>query len=326
MKQFIIQQNDAKQRLDKFVTKAVPNLPQALLYKYIRTKHIKVNGKRTDIAYRLAVGDTVQLYLKDSFFVPQADRLDFLHAPKQLCVLYEDENILALDKPVGLLSHADDRQYTDTLLARMQRYLYDNGEYDPQQEASFVPALVNRIDRNTGGIVLAAKNAEALRILNEKMKQREIRKTYLCVVHGVPAVKTQTLHGYLYKDRKNNQVHVYRTPGSGRREIITHYRVLESRGGLSLLEVELRTGRTHQIRAHLAFIGHPLLGDGKYGRNRQNKLLGYKRQFLYSYRTEFTFSTPAGSLSYLQGRRITVPDIWFVRAFHAGELDLFATQ
>ena len=169
MKSFIIGKNDADQRLDKYITKTLPGLPQSLLYKYLRTKRIKLNGKKADIAARLKEGDAVDMYINDEFFAPKEETYSFLRAGRSLDILYEDENVLALNKKVGLLSHPDEGEYVDTLITRVQRYLYEKGEYDPKNEASFAPALANRIDRNTGGIVLAAKNAESLRILNEKI-------------------------------------------------------------------------------------------------------------------------------------------------------------
>ena len=159
MKSFTIAKNDAGQRLDKFITKAVPLLPQGLMYKYIRTKRIKVNSKRSEISYKLVEGDTVDMYINDEFFAPAKEHFDFLSASKKLDIIYEDENILLLNKKVGLLSHPDDTEYNDTLITRVKRYLYEKGEYDPRDEQSFTPSLVNRIDRNTGGLVLAAKNA-----------------------------------------------------------------------------------------------------------------------------------------------------------------------
>ena len=166
MKSFVISQNDAGQRLDKFIHKCVPLLPQSLLYKYIRTKRIKVNSKRAEISTRLAVGDTVEMFIGDEFFAKTEKHYDFLDAPKSLNIIYEDENLLLADKKQGVLCHPDDKEYVDTLIGRIKRYLYEKGEYKPEEENSFVPSLVNRIDRNTGGIVIAAKNAEALRILN----------------------------------------------------------------------------------------------------------------------------------------------------------------
>lgn len=316
MKSYIIGKNDAGQRFDKYITKTVPSLPKSLLYKYLRTKRIKLNGKKADISTRLNEGDTVDMYINDEFFAPAAEKYSFLRAGKELDIVYEDENILVLNKKVGLLSHPDEGEYNDTLITRVQRYLYEKGEYSPADEASFAPALANRIDRNTGGIVLAAKNAESLRILNQKIKDRELTKLYLCVVIGTPEKKEALLEGFLIKDEKTNTVRVLDRPVPGGRSIKTKYRVLKSGKGLSLVEVDLLTGRTHQIRAHLSSIGCPLLGDGKYGTNAQNKKYGgYKKQCLYSYKTVFEFTTDAGILNYLNGKSFEVEDVWFRREF-----------
>ncbi len=321
MKNFIIGKNDAGQRLDKFVTKTLPSLPKSLLYKYLRLKRIKLNGKKADAATRLNEGDSIDMYINDEFFVEREEKYSFLGAGKTLDIIYEDENIMLLDKKVGLLSHPDEGEYVDTLIGRVQRYLYEKGEYDPKNEASFAPALANRIDRNTGGIVMAAKNAESLRILNEKIKNREIKKIYLCLVIGCPKQKTATLCDYMVKDEKKNKVTVYKNPVPGSKDIRTKYTVLDTKDGISLVEVDLLTGRTHQIRAHMAHIGCPLLGDGKYGTNAQNKKFGgYKKQCLYSYKTVFDFTTDAGILNYLKGKSFEAQNVWFREAFYNGEL------
>lgn len=311
-----ILENDAGTRLDKFLTKTFPNLPQSMMYKAIRKKDIKCNGKRCEISTRLQTGDILTLYLKDEFFEKKAERFDFMKAPAKLNILYEDENLLLLDKKPGLLVHPDQTYHFDSLIARLQHYLYDKGEYRPEEEHCFAPALVNRIDRNTGGIVIAAKNAEALRILNEKMKHRELQKTYLCVVHGILETKSATLEAFLEKNEAQNRVYISQTPNAKTRTIRTRYRVLAERGGDSLLEVDLLTGRTHQIRAHFAYLGHPLAGDGKYGTNKLNRGTGYPYQALYSYRLTFRFTTPAGKLSYLSGKTFEVPDVWFLERFY----------
>jgi 23S rRNA pseudouridine955/2504/2580 synthase len=316
VKSYIIGANDANQRLDKFVLKVVKNLPQSLLYKYIRIKRVKVNFKKSDIAYKLNRGDVVELYINDEFFEKQTGEKAFLQAPAKLDVVYEDENIMLIDKKPGLVVHEDDNGSTDTLIARVQHYLYDKGEYNPDKENSFAPALCNRIDRNTGGIVVAAKNADSLRVLNEKIKQREIRKFYLCLVHGRLNKKEGTLEGYITKDNTENKVYIHETYQDGDLSIKTRYRVIDENYELSLLEVELLTGRTHQIRAHFASIGHPLLGDGKYGTNAINKEYGLKYQALYSYKISFNFNNEAGILNYLKGKTFEVADVWFVREFY----------
>ena len=317
MKSFIISKNDSDQRLDKFVTKTVPNLPKALMYKYIRTKRIKVNKKKSEISARLRTGDLVEMYINDEFFVKSETKYDFSSASDKIDIIYEDDNIILLDKKAGLLCHPDDKEYIDTLISRVKKYLYNKGEYDPDEENSFTPALVNRIDRNTGGIVIAAKNAASLKILNAQMKERNLKKTYLCVVHGVMERKSGLLEGWLVKDESKNRVRIYNKYTDGAKEIKTKYRVIENdtRNNLSLLEVDLLTGRTHQIRAHFASIGHPLLGDGKYGKNELNKKLGYKRQFLYSYKLTFDLDENAGELSYLKGKTFTADNVWFVKEF-----------
>lgn len=307
--------NDAGRRLDSYLSKSLPNLPKALMYKYIRKKRIKVNSKRAEINTRLCEGDLVELYINDEFFEKSETRYDFLSASKSLDIVYEDENIILLNKKAGLLSHPDNSEYIDTLITRAKRYLFEKGEYDPENEMSFSPALVNRIDRNTSGIVIAAKTAEALRVLNQKMKDREIHKYYLCVLHGVPKEKSGILEGYLEKNESKNKVFISKGQKDNSKLIRTKYRVLKNKNNLSLVEVELLTGRTHQIRAHFASIGHPLLGDGKYGKNELNKKSGLKKQCLCSYKLIFDFTTDAGSLEYLNGREFEIKNVWFRDGF-----------
>ena len=321
MKEFVIKKNDSGQRLDKYLTKSFPLLPQSLMYKYIRSKRIKVNGKRGEINYKLRENDIVTLYINDEFFGSKEPKYDFLSAGKSLKIVYEDDNILLCDKPQGLLSHPNEGEYNDTAISRIKRYLYEKKEYSPDSEMSFTPALVNRIDRNTSGIIIAAKNAESLRILNEKLKQRELHKLYLCVVIGTPKEKEGLLKDFLQKNEKQNKVYVSNKKTADSKEISTKYKVLASKNGLSLVEIELLTGRTHQIRAHMSSFGHPLLGDGKYGTNEQNKKFGgYKKQFLYSYKLVFDFTTDAGILNYLNHKEFQVEDVWFKDAFIKGEL------
>lgn len=315
-----IRKNDAGQRLDKFLTKTYPNLPQSLLYKAIRKKDIRLNGKRCDKADRLQEGDQLYLFLPEDTLQAAPPTYEFLHASRHLDIVYEDEHVMLLNKKAGLLVHPDEREYTDNLIFRVQRYLYEKGEYNPDEEQSFTPALVNRIDRNTSGIVIAAKTAVALRVLNDKLKQREIQKYYLCIVHGKMPKPSDTLEGYLEKNESKNRVYISDTPRPGARTIRTRYTVLEQRGDLSLLEIHLLTGRTHQIRAHLASIGHPLLGDGKYGTNALNKGTGFNKQALCSYRLRFEFTTPAEELEYLNGKEFQLDNVWFAEEFRNGNI------
>lgn len=313
MKSFTISEKEAGVRLDKFVSKAAPTLPKSLLYKAIRLKNIKVNRKRAEISTRLVSGDVVDMYINDEFFEPAAPKYDFLSAGDRLDIVYEDENILLADKKQGLIVHPDKNEYHDTLIGRIQKYLYEKGEYDPGEENSFCPALANRIDRNTGGIVMAAKNPAALRVLCDKIKSREIDKYYLAVCHGTPKQREAVLEGYLEKNEDKNQVFVLKKPAPGAKLAKTHYRVAAAGNGLSLLEIKLLTGRTHQIRAQMASIGHPLLGDGKYGRLAEDKRAGFKHQALYSYRLKFEFTKDGGILDYLNGREFKVKDVWFAK-------------
>ena len=318
MKEFQIKKNDAGQRLDKFLTKAVKGLPMSLMYKYIRTKKIKVNRARTEQRYVLQEGDIVQLFIKDEFFdSPEKDNSALASITPKLTIVYEDENIILCNKRPGVLVHEDDEGKDNTLIMHIKAYLYQKGEYDPESEQSFAPALCNRIDRNTGGIVIGAKNAEALRVMNEKIKNDEISKFYYCVVHGKMPKKADTLTGFLLKDSDKNQVKIFDKQVKGSKNIITKYKVVSEKNGMSLLEIDLVTGRTHQIRAHMSYIGHPLLGDGKYGVNKDDRAKGYKYQALYAYRLRFDFNDDSGALGYLKGKEVKLKrdDVWFLKDF-----------
>ncbi len=318
MHELKIGKNDAGQRLDKFITKTL-DLPTSLLYKSIRLKKIKVNRKRAENNTILLEGDTVQCFLSDEFFEKKTSKNSFESITPHLDIIYEDENIMLLNKRPGVSVHEDENGSTNTLITHIQAYLYKKGEYNPENEQSFAPALCNRIDRNTGGIVIAAKNAEALRVMNEKIKLREIDKFYLAAVHGIPSPKSATIKGYLLKDDKKNIVRVYdKNPPRGAKEIITKYEVVARNADTALIEVELLTGRTHQIRAHMAHIGHPLIGDGKYGINKSDRAKGYKYQALYSYRLRFSFDKSKDTLlDYLSGKEFKIPkkDIYFASEY-----------
>ena len=315
MKEFIIGPNDAGQRLDRFLAKAVPLLPASLAQKYIRIKRIKLGGKRVERDTRLNEGDVLQLYINDEFFdKPREDNAYLTVAVPKLTIVYEDEHILLVDKRPGLAVHPHDgAEYGRTLIDHIQAYLYQKKEWRPREENSFTPALCNRIDRNTGGIVIAAKTAEALRVMNQKIKDREMDKRYLAIVEGSLKQRSGSLKGYLFKDAKKNRVFVTDTPQAGSKSCHTDYRVLAGGNGLSLVECKLITGRTHQIRAQFAHAGHPLLGDGKYGKLNKNFDRNY--QALYSYKLTFTFTTDAGGLAYLNGKSFRVEEVDFVREY-----------
>mgnify|MGYP002509907200 FL=1 len=313
MKSFVITDKDAGSRVDRFITKTFDRLPKSLMYKEIRKKNIKVNKKRCTPEQVLGSGDLLELYLKDDVLEIKKKHYDFLNASTDLDIIYEDDNIILINKKVGVLCHPDGKDYIDNIVARLKRYLYDKKEWDPEASA-FTPSLANRIDRNTGGIVIAAKNAQALKIINNKIKAREIEKYYLTVVHGKMSRQNELLSAYLAKNEKKNMVTVTDNQVSDSKKIITEYTVLDYYPDASLLEVKLHTGRTHQIRAHLAHIGHPLYGDGKYGKEK-----GRYRQALYSYKLHFNFSDE-NALSYLnhktfQAKHIELLDDYKERKF-----------
>ena len=308
MKSIVISNKDAGQRLDRFITKTFDRLPKSLMYKEIRKKNIKINKKRCTPEQILNEGDLLELYLKDDALHTKAKHLDFMKASDELDIVYEDENIIIINKKVGVLCHPDGKDYIDNIVARLKKYLYKKGEWS-YESSSFTPSLANRIDRNTGGLVIGAKNSAALKILGEKIKSREIDKFYLTVVHGKMQKNEDTLTAYLTKDDKKNMVSVTDEPSENSKKIITKYKVLDYYPDASLLEIELLTGRTHQIRAHLAHIGHPLYSDGKYGMDK-----GRYRQALYSYKIRFNFSDE-NALSYLNGREFTAKSVKIIDDF-----------
>ncbi len=333
MREFTINSNDAGQRLDKFILKTVKGMPISLMYKAIRTKKIKVNRKRAEQKQILQQGDTVQMFLNEDLFAEKITDNELYTVKTNLDIVYEDENVLICNKPAGVLVHSGDgdgktsgdgsASERSTLIYSVQAYLAQKGEYDPSAENSFAPALCNRIDRNTGGMVISAKNAPALRAVNERIKCNEISKLYLCAVHGSLPQKQDTLCDFLIKDSKNNTVRVLKNKIQGAKEIITKYRLVEynQEKNISLVEIELITGRTHQIRAHMAYIGNPLLGDGKYGSIARDKGLGYKHQALYSYKLKF--HKKDDEIASLNEKTLAVSkdSVYFLREFSQKSID-----
>jgi len=316
LKEFTIGKNDAGQRLDRFIAKAAPLLPASLAQKYIRIKRIKVDGKGAARDYKLTQGDIVQMYVNDEFFDTLTEENAYLKITNPtLDIIYEDDNIILINKPAGILCQPENAADLHAIVNTLKAYLYQSDKWHPQDEHAFTPALCNRIDRNTSGIVIAAKNAESLRIINEKIKHHEIDKFYLAIVHGKPNPPAQKLEGYIFKDSVKNQVFVSQTSRPGSKTAIMEYRTLATQNQLSLLECKLITGRTHQIRAQLSDIGHPLLGDGKYGSERLNKHYEEKHQALCSYKLTFSFASDAGPLSYLHKRTFQIHEIPFAKKY-----------
>lgn len=313
MKKFLINNNDSGQRIDKFIAKALPQLPKSMMYKLIRKKDIKINGKRCEISTILREGDTVSVYVRDELSAAKSHDLSFMNVPPELDIVYEDENIIVVFKPVGIDSHSGSGS-SDTLINRIKRYLFDKKDYLPDMESSFAPALCSRLDRNTSGIVTAAKNAAALREINSAIQNGNIRKIYHCISVSPPPKGADIICAYHKKDSSENLAIISDTPQNGYKPIKTGYRLLTDKNGLSLLEVTLFTGRTHQIRAHLAHIGAPLLGDGKYGNPAVNKRFGIFSQQLCA--TALEFELPENSpLYYLNKIRISAGTPDFEKKF-----------
>lgn len=315
MNTFFINENDSGQRIDKFISKAMPELPKSMMYRLIRKKDIKINGKRCEISSKLQAGDTVTVYTKESVAITKSHDMSFLKCSNNPEIIYEDKNVIIVNKPVGLDSHSNGSPKTETMIDQIKHYLYDKKEYIPENESSFSPALCSRLDRNTGGLITAAKNSAALREINQAIRNGNLAKVYHCAVSGKLPQREDIITAYHKKDESRNLVRIVDSPADGYKEIKTGYKVLAEKKDLSLLEITLYTGRTHQIRAHLAHIGNPILGDGKYGSVSLNKKYNTFRQALYAYSLSFSF--PAGSeLYYLNDVKISAPipefEEWFI--------------
>lgn len=315
MREIYVGKNDAGQRLDKFLTKKFKALPASMMYKLIRKKKITINRKRTKENQILNENDLILIFAPDDLFEDNLNKKSFSRG--KLDIVYEDENIIIVDKESGLLVHSDTKDSEDTLIDRITAYLIDKDEFDPEIENSFAPALCNRIDRNTEGLVIAAKNAASLREMNRIIKQRLIVKKYLAVVHGLLSPKNGEIKLLLEKDSKSNLVKVKEHPNKNTKSAITKYKTvaISKSKNLSLVEVELITGRTHQIRVSFAHIGHPLLGDGKYAVNKKDRAIGYKSQALCAYSLKFSDCNNFETLSYLEGMEFFGKDPEFLSLF-----------
>ena len=302
-------------KLVRFLQKTMPSAGMGQIRKFLRLGRIKVDGKKGNEETQLTAGQTVEMYVEDSFFeaVPREDPFYSKIRPK-LSILYEDEYVMLLDKRPGLICHPDEGEKVHTLLTYAQAYLYQKGAWKPGH--GFAPALCNRIDRFTGGIVILAKCEEALRVMDEKIRGREVEKYYLCAVHGRMKYPEGTLRHFLYKKPEQKKVSVSNRNEPGSKEAITYYRTVDEVNGLTLCECLLGTGRTHQIRAQFAHIGHPLLGDNQYGKAQLNQKYGrVNGQALCAYRLAFAFETDAGCLNGLNGLCVQVKDVPFVREY-----------
>jgi len=320
MKEYVIDKKHEGRRLDKWIQSEAPALSIGLMQKYFRQKDIKINGKPAAKDAKLTAGDVVRLYIPDEYLV-KPKKVDTLlqNFRYHLSIVHEDENILLIDKKPGIMVHPDDSEKVNTLITHVRAYLYQKGEYDSKAEGAFSPVPCNRIDRFTGGIVIFAKTEEAMRIMNRKIRDREIEKDYLCIIHGKMNPPHGMLDSYILKKEGRRKVLVLSAPEEGAQRAQTRYKTLRVRDNLSLMECELLTGRTHQIRAQFADKGHPLLGDGQYGDYRENERFGRDFQALYAYKLVFTFKSDAGVLNYLRDKIFEVWDVPFVEQYFPWE-------
>ena len=314
MKKFIAGENENGVRLSRFVESVTRDMPRSLLYKSFRNKRIKVNGKRGEADTRLSSGDVIELYINDEFF-PEKPVVPAKKPPRRqppVKVIYQDENIAVLYKPAHLLCHSD-RTGDANLVDAFAAYLEAKGEYDPHAEKRFAPALCNRLDRGTEGLVLAAKSYAALRDLNAIIRDDMMKKEYLTITVGAPP--QGRFVAWLQHSEKNNKVRIHARESEGYKQIITEVTVIRQAGPFALCRIGLITGRTHQIRAHLAYLGHPVLGDIKYGNRKMNERTGLKTQTLCAQRLTFGRIPEENTLQYLSGRVIKLNDPEIVKTY-----------
>ena len=322
MKQYTATANDDGVRLSRFVQSVTRDFPTSLLYKSFRNKRVKVNGKKAAPEYRIQTGDLIELYINDEFFPTEGAKPVQKAAPKKqpnqpkVTVIYEDENIAVLYKPTHLLCHSD-RTGDANLVDAFTQYLAEKGEYDPHGENRFKPGICNRLDRGTEGLVIAAKSYTALRDMNEIIRTDLLKKEYYTITVGIP--QSGRFTAWWEHDEKNNKVsiHAHQSQDERRKQIITDVDVLRTAGPFALCRIGLITGRTHQIRAHLAYLGRPVLGDIKYGNRKMNERTDTKTQALCAVRVSFLDIPEENSLHYLSGKVIKLKDPQIVKQFDA---------
>ena len=285
MRKLIVNEKYDNKKLNTFILESFPNLTKNALFKALRKKDIRINNVRVSSDTTIFLGDEISIYIIDDILLGK-NKFD-------IEVVYEDENILVANKPEGL-SVTEDTSFSSTL-SSILKSKYGN---------SLNPC--HRIDRNTKGLVLFAKNDSALKILLDKFKNKEIEKHYIAKTYGIPSTEHSILEAYLFKDSKKSIVYISNTPKKDYQKIVTEYTVIKKdfSKNIAYLDVNLHTGKTHQIRAHLSHIGFPIIGDGKYGINDNNKKFGFKTQELYSYSLKFNFKTDSGFLNYLNNKEI----------------------
>lgn len=314
MKSFTAGANENGVRLSRFVEGVTKDMPRSMMYKAFRNKRIKVNGKRAEPDTRLSAGDLIELYINDEFFPvgkPAAKTAKPRRQPP-VTVVYEDENFAVLYKPAHLLCHSD-RTGDANLVDAFAAYLEAKGEYDPHAEKRFAPALCNRLDRGTEGLVLAAKSYAALRDLNAIIRDDMMKKEYLTITVGAPP--QGRFVAWLQHSEKNNKVRIHARESESYKQIITEVTVIRQARPFALCRIGLITGRTHQIRAHLAYLGHPVLGDIKYGNHKMNERTGLKTQALCAQRLTFGRIPEENTLQYLSGRVIKLNDPEIVKTY-----------
>ncbi|MFA5577236.1 MAG: RluA family pseudouridine synthase [Tissierellaceae bacterium] len=303
MREITIDKNEAHQRLDRFLRKYLAEASQSFLYKMIRKKNIKLNGNRARPDDMIEEGDTIQLYLSDETIEKFRARKTGVRSSLMPNIIYEDHNILLMNKPVGILSHSTGEKFEENIVDSMTAYLIERGDFIPRIEKSFSPSICNRLDRNTSGIIIGAKNYQALKAINEAIRQGQVERWYKTIVKGLVS-REMRKEAFLSKDQDRNIVQIHKGDFEGAKKIITVLRPLISKNGYTLLEVQLITGRTHQIRGHLSSLGYPVVGDRKYGLSKENATFrekyGLDNQWLHGYKLEF--KGLSGELEYLNGR------------------------